>query len=446
MKRTASCAVLAAAAAVGLAGACAAPRRFDGPFAVFPEHAPMAVLAIRDPLERPDFSVEATVRGAGGHEAHLWMMVDSGASTVWVPSATARELGLRDFARGEVEGVAGRQVQTFAVAPSLTIGALTASDVMVGVDTGQNPAILGQSILRRAPWEVSWERGTLTLGATPWREGDEGVQALPLRADGARNMPESVEVRVGGRPVRMLLDTGALTSALPDQLGPALGLEIEPRAVRGYHDFVGQFEVSRVFVADLELGAIRLERQRIFGVSGREQPILGLDVLSRFDFQVIPGQKLLLRRRSDARVSAAARMARWPWLPACAVPGCVGAARVVADGRNGRVEIELEAALPRAARMLFACAEPAGAPSAASDVPTTLATMIDAGPLRGPMRHLLVISGPAPAGALRAEVALAGLLWFARDGSGCHELTLLDVAPAAPGEPPPPAPLANLRP
>jgi predicted aspartyl protease len=426
-----------------LSATCAAPRPFDGPFAVLPERAPIAVLAIRDPLGRPDLSVEGIVRGASGREARVWMVVDSGASVVSVPVATGRGLGLGDFARGEVQAASGRVIETFVMASSLTVGPLSATNVLVGLDAAPDPPILGQSILHHAPWEVSWDRGTLTLGATPWVE-EADVQALPLAPSSAGTALEAVEVRIGGRPVRMLLDTGALVSSIPDQLGSTLGLSALSGAPQGYRGAAGPVTVSHVFAADLELGAIRIAKQRIFGERGSDQPLLGLDVLSRFNFQVLPGQKLLLRPRGDPRPSAAARIARWPWLSACAAPGCVRAASIVADGRNGRAQIDLEAALARPVKLLLACADPAGPTS--GEPPATVAMLLEAGPLRGPMRHLVVQAGPTPAGTLRAEVALAGLLWFARDGSGCHQLAVMDVMPAASDEPPPPVPIASLRP
>jgi hypothetical protein len=45
----------------------------------------------------------------------------------------------------------------------------------------------------------------------------------------------------------------------------------------------------------------------------------------RFDLLVFPGQRLLMKPRGDLRVTAAARIGRWIWMPAYASPACVHA-------------------------------------------------------------------------------------------------------------------------
>ena len=153
-----------------------------------------------------------------------------------------------------------------------------------------------------------------------------------------------------GRPLRMLLDTGATLSALPADAAASLGLlpTASPGMLLGV---AGLIPLSHAYAGTLEIGATRIDGQRFLELPAGKTALLGLDVLSRFDLLVVPGQRLLLRARGDLRATAAARIRRWTWLPVCASPACVRA-HLEPAGRNGSLELTIEAALPRPVHLL----------------------------------------------------------------------------------------------
>jgi predicted aspartyl protease len=309
LRRAALVAPIAAALGAACSGPLAPYVASIGAWGKFPPAAPPVVLPIRDPLRRPDLSVEASIAGPAGRREQLWMIVDSGATGVSVPLNVEQELGLRDVGQANVAALGGDGIaERVFVAPGLAVGGLAVSDVLVTASPRQ-VAVLGQSILRHAPWEVAWDRGTLTLGAAPWDDSPE-VYAVPLH--GTRFFCDEVEARVDGRPVRMLLDTGALVSTIPDDVGASLGLPARPFHGAGMRGAAGAVPVDRAYVATLELGALIVPGHAFAALKAGAPALLGRDILSRFDFQVLPGRRLLLRRRGDLRGSAAGRIARWP--------------------------------------------------------------------------------------------------------------------------------------
>jgi hypothetical protein len=352
----------------------------------FPPGNPTAVLAIRDPLHPASHViVAARARGADGREAPMLALIDSGASEALLPEMVARSLGLRELGRtrGAVVGPKAA-INGIVQLPQLVLGDLVVRQIFAGTFPGI-VALVGQSVLRHAPWEISWDRGTVTLGAAPWATAAD-VTALPLFRQ--RRFPlDEVEVRLNDRPFRILLDIGAAVSAMPADVATSLGL-----------------------TSALQLGPTVVAAQFLELPAGNEA-VLGLDVLSRFNLLVIPGQRLFLRPRGDLRATAAARIGRWGSLPACATPGCVRA-KVTPLGRNGQLELDVEAELPGSLRMILGCAE------------------------RAEERLLLVDLEGIKRGHLTTDVALKGSGWFTPQGTGCQELAVLDVIPGDPAASP----------
>src|SRR4029077_1627444 len=93
--------------------------------------------------------------------------------------------------------------------------------------------------------------------------------------------------------------------------------------------------------------------------------VLGLPALAAYDLQIFPGRRLLFKPRDpDMRATAAVRISRWPWMPACHWVGCVQA-HVDGDFKDrdkhkvDRIVFEIEAPLPRSASIIFGCADTA---------------------------------------------------------------------------------------
>src|SRR6185437_134372 len=210
-------------------------------------------------------------------------------------------------------------------------------------------------------------------------------------------------VRVNGRPLKMMLDTGAVVSAIPESAAAELGLETEELPGHTFGGASGTFRADRGYTADIELGGAKLE--------------------------IVPGHRLLLRPRGDLRLTAEARVRRWPWMPACRSPGCARA-RIEPAEPAARLEVDVEAPLPGPIEFLFGCAD---RPAGTEVIVTSGQRAIDpyAGGFDGaPFRHLLVgLESPSP-GQTSLELAAAGRLRISADGPPCRELTVLDVAPA----------------
>lgn len=451
------CTLAAAVSAVVVAGAafgdggCGSPEPV-----VFPKKASPVVLPIRDPILRPDLVVQATVHGRDDRHATLWMLLDSGATVGSLPEEVARGLGIPEARRVRMLAITGATRTTLVTAPRLTLGALVVSRIEFLVNTMAGPAaelgMVGQSILARVPWEISWDRGTVTLGATPWSEEEAEVTSVPLHpfASGV----ESVVARVNGRPLTMMLDTGAFVSAIPEGTARELGLEVESLSGRTFAGASGPFKPDHVFAADIQLGSLTLHRQRFMSSLSKGLAVLGRDILGQLEIQIVPGQRLLLRPRGDLRATAAARVHRWAWMRPCASLGCIRA-RIAAptpdttDERPAgaaaatppvpRVELEIEAPLPGPLEILFGCADRGTEPDVvvtagqrAVDALPPLTPLPD-GPGPPPLQHLVVVvKSPAP-GPLEVALPDADRLRASPAGSPCRDLAVLDVAPSSRG-------------
>jgi predicted aspartyl protease len=402
------------------------------PSAIFPAKVSPTVLPIRDPILRPDLAVEAVVHGQDGTRATVWMLLDSGASIGSLPAAPVADLRLVEERHAFMIAINGITRTSVVVVPRLELGTLVVSSVAFLVNTLAGPAaelgLIGQSVLSRMPWEISWDRGVVTLGAPPWPDGPD-VSSVPLEP--FANGVEMATVRLNGHPLKMMLDTGAVVSAIPESAAGELGLEAEELAGHTFGGASGTFRADRVYAADIELGTAKLEEQRFMPSISRNLAVLGRDILGQFNVAIVPGHRLLLRPRGDLRLTTEARVRRWPWMPACRSPGCVQA-RIEPGEAGGRLEVDIEAPVPGPIEILFGCAErPAGAevivPSGQRAIDPNAAGFGQA-----TFRHLLVgLKSPSP-GQASLELADSGRFRVSAAGP-CRELAVLDVAPARPG-------------
>jgi hypothetical protein len=277
----------------------------------------------------------------------------------------------------------------------------------------------------------------LTLGASPWQR-DQTTLVLPLRPR-SDNALDELNVTLQGREQRMIFDTGAVASTIPEKVGDSLGLQSEPfQGIFG--GAAGAVLVSRAFVADLVLGGVKLSGHRLLALKNRPWGLLGRDVLYRYDFQVVPGESLSLRPRGDLTASAKERIGRWSFVESCRATGCV-VARIEREAGHGRLELEVEAGIERAGRLLFGCA------TSTSPAPlVSMAAMLAVEAVQRPFHHVVLRFDRLVRGRYQVRVPHAGALWFTADKPACHELALLDIVPLGNGQPVPPALSASLRP
>jgi predicted aspartyl protease len=416
-----------------LASAFACAALPDRPRAVFPDDPPAAVLPIRDPIDGPELEVEVELVH-DERRARLWSVVDSGFTGVSIPDTVAEALALDDVGSATTHGVSGSVVERVARA-DMVLGPLVVSDV--AINRSKSLSVLGQPILGAVRWEVSWTHGVLTLGATPW-ELDRATLLVPLRPRSDNELDE-LSVTLGGHEQLLLFDTGAVASTIPETVGDSLGLPSEPFA-GVFAGAAGTVVVSRAFVADVVLGGVELHDRRLLALKARSWALLGRDVLHEYDFQVVPGEALLLRPRGDVHASAPRRLGRWDFVARCRTPGCVSG-RVEREAGHGRLELVVEAGIERPGHLLFGCAT-----SASPEPLVSMAALLAAGTVAGPFHHIVLRYERLERGRYQVRLPHAGALWFEANGSGCTELRLLDIVPLGNGRTAPTAPLAILRP
>lgn len=423
--------VFAVVALIVLVVAVLARRRRYEERVVFPASPEVARLAIRAPLIRPDLSVSATLHASERHSAVRWMTVDSGATGITMPAAAFHELGL-DVLRGvtvRMEDPSGRVSEREAgLVPRMSLGPLVLEDVVVAL--GAEPTVLGQSVLAHAPWEIDWDRGLLTLGATPW---ESDATFVPLRKMGDSDV---VTLTIDGAPIDMVLDTGAFASTLPERVGTAARLSSRRLPPTVLHSLGGEVVVRRVFGGDARLGHESLGHLELASIAsgGRRAALglLGLDVLSRFHVQIVPGKHLALRPRGDVQKTRVERIGRWSFVPtSCEHVGCVHAS-LTAKGDDAELRVTLEADLDRSVEVLLGCAGDHAA------VPTD--SSFGFGNPSGIARHVRTLLPSRARGSVSTTTIHGGAHWFS-SGEGCHALEALDLSPLAANadaaEPPP---------
>jgi predicted aspartyl protease len=393
---------------------------------VFPSSPPITRLAIRAPLVRPDLSVTATLHASERRTSPVWMTVDSGATGVTLPTETFYSLGL-DALRGvtvRIEDPSGRVFERDAgELPHVSLGPLVVDDVVVAL--GGSATVLGQSVLAHAPWEIDWDRGLLVLGATPWEGGTATL--VPLRKMGDADV---VTVHIDGAPIDMVLDTGAFASTLPDPVGTTAGLSSRRLPPTVLHSLGGEVLVRRVFAGNARLGALSLGRMEMGAIAsgGRRAALglLGLDVLSRFHLQVVPGRHLALRPREDVRATRSERIGRWSFVPtSCEHAGCVHATLAPA-GEDAKLSVTLEADLDRSVEVLLGCAGDHG------DTVVPTGSSFGFGDPVGVARHVRTRLASRARGSVTTAIIPRGAHWFESGGAECRSLEALDVSPLSP--------------
>ena len=393
---------------------------------VFPKSPPVTRLPIRGPLVRPDLTVMATLHVNEKHSSPVWMLVDSGATGVTMPAAAFHSLGL-DVLRGVTvrqEDPSGRViVRDAGLVPQMALGELMLTDVVTAL--GGGATVLGQSVLAHAPWDIDWDRGVLTLGAAAWPAGGD-TTIVPIRRVGDA---EVVTIDLDGAAIDMVLDTGAFASMIPESVGEATHLATRRMPPTVMRSLGGEVIVRRVFSGNVRLGARVVGRNEFAALKtgGRRASmgLLGLDVLARFQLQVVPGSHLALRPRGDVRKFTAERIARWSFVPTtCEHPGCVHAS-LAAKGSDAKLTVTLDAELDRPIEVLLGCAGDRDDTS----VPTGSSFAFGAAP--DIARHVRVRLPNTKRGAVSETVMTNGASWFTGGGADCHVLEALDVSPLA---------------
>jgi hypothetical protein len=321
--------------------------------------------------------------------------------------------------------------------PRLVLGDLVAFDAEVAVVPDvpalNDGGVIGQSLLSHFTWEIDWDRGLVTLGAAPWPRGG-GTVEVPLHHMEV-GMDEAL-VEVDGTPIPMLLDTGLFASSISNELARKLHLPKRPAdAALAEHrpvGLAGDIGANGIYAGDLRMGSVVLRAHPFVAVDRTFPAILGRDVLSQFNMQVIPGQRLLLRPRGDPRATARARIARWPGFGACASPGCA-TAEILPLGDATIIYVRFESAVGGPFWFVLGCAGSSG--TGERLLTQSERAFLDS----APSTHYFTINITASQAGLRGfDASSFGRDWFAPGRGGCRELTVVDVVPLP--SPPPATP------
>ena len=244
--------ILTVCATLGLvAGAAAAGSPADVPFEFFHD-----VILVQVHL---------------GNRGPYLAMIDTGTDPSAIDIALAKELGLKLGRGGEIDGGGTQNVKAFeTLLPSVRVGPISATNVealagesiaKIGATLGRPiRLVLGKSFLNGRVVQFDFPGRVLRFPArSPDLAASPGRRAiLPLRYE------DDVEldgVRVDGRPVRAILDTGSNGSLkITPEAVHALGLDAAASAgneARGA-GYRGTYSSREGRVASLDLGGVRV--------------------------------------------------------------------------------------------------------------------------------------------------------------------------------------------
>jgi hypothetical protein len=315
---------------VALVDGCALLCR---PAVVFPKVGKPMAIPVRDPLLGPDPSAEAAIVSASLDVAAptpFWLKISSAHAGV-----VLRPGKLLEPSKPDGDTVRGH---TSSRVPNLLLGGVDLRDVLV--TPGEIP-LVGQTVLSHGPWEIDWDRGTLTLDAPPWPVDLPGATHVPLRRqDGV----DIVVLDATGHSFDMALATASMKSRIPEPIG-GVSTQQESPDLR-----------SRVFEADATIGRLPVGFHSFEApVEGREPyGALGLDVLACLRMRVEPGKQLWLAPRQETPQIARERIARWTALRGCRDVGCLQA-HVESRSRPMAIALDVETPYPMSAVLVLSC-------------------------------------------------------------------------------------------
>jgi hypothetical protein len=367
---------------------------------------PPVVLALRDPLLAPDVSIAAYREGPDGPTEPFWTKVSSAHKGMSL--AVWRLIGESSLGHG-LHGWRN----AFADVPRVAAYEKYLRDDLIEDGT---IAVLGQDVLSKVPWEIDWDKGTLTLGAPAWPPGEPGAVRVPIeRRDGV----DLVVMKAAEYSFEMALSTTLHRSIVPEIVG----------IPRTPFDLGALPNPDHEFIADPSIGPVSIGLRR-FSVPRRKRlpyGFLGLDVLGCVGFRVVPGRELWLRPRKNDAETARERIARFVSSDGCRHLGCVEA-HVDRGARPKQLVVDVERAFSFPPLLVLACAGDA-TPIVPSTCNDRLWRSLHGVPLDPP--HHMVVPLPAKtSGRIVRPIddtpSVQPWEW------PCADLTLVDVVPLEP--------------
>lgn len=284
------------------------------------------------------FIVEA--RTTRGHR--LSLVFDTGTNTDGVTGSVASELDLERVGASRAHGGAGSQPVWLVRGPDLLLGGAPADDGLRAIvddefvtdDVGvRHDGVLGTSLLGRYDVGIDAAAGALRLyrggrGPAGWSAEPAGA---PIAFDDLGRGLIRFPVRIDGREIHAILDTGAPGMVLNSAAARALGLDIGAPSLSLAPRGVGSTSIpaARVRLGTLEVGGARFEALDAVVADLALFEALGLDSTP----VLILGAPVI--ERCPVLVSGRSGTLRFCAAPT-AVPGVGRAARTLASGPAAR--------------------------------------------------------------------------------------------------------------
>lgn len=241
------------------------------------------------------------------------VVVDTGAQFSAIDKALAQRLDLPQTALPIMAyGVTGEPSFTFTVKvdlalPGMAIRGLRAAALDIArlsAITGRSfSMLLGRDVLNGLVLDADFPRDRVRFRASDDTPVPPGARVVPL-GSGPGGAP-TVAVRIEGRPVQVMVDTGATGAlALSAQAARRLGLLDADRTVRSGHSVsLGGLSLDRIVLAEtLELAGITLRRVPVqiydpAKAAGIPEGLLGTGFLRGFRTTIdLPARRMILSR------------------------------------------------------------------------------------------------------------------------------------------------------
>lgn len=211
------------------------------------------------------------VQGSLGTLERLNLLIDTGANATSVDYRIARKLGLKGQ-QAKLALVNQPENVRRVTLPNLRLGPVRAESLPVLVQDlsfvqttlgVRVDAIVGLDFLGRSSFAVDYESKKMVFGSI-----DPACLAIPFK-HGAPTV--TVEVRLNGQPVRLLIDTGArdlllFERHLPEGLWRLPTLDVK----RVFNSAAAWYETKEVIVSKVQLGASDRRNQKAFVTPGNE--------------------------------------------------------------------------------------------------------------------------------------------------------------------------------
>lgn len=209
----------------------------------------------------------------------MWRTLFLAGAILSIPCAHAAEIGVVGLFPGKaVLVVDGAAPKTYAIGSSIGDGAR-----LVAVTDAA------------ATFEINGKRQTIMLGDHINRAGPGAQSSVTLQADGQGHFV--AQGQINGGTVRMLLDTGATSIALPATDAVRLGIDYRRGRPVMVNTANGTAAAYQIKLDTVRIGGITLNQvDAIVIENGLQIALLGMSFLNRTDMRR-EGQQMVLTKR-----------------------------------------------------------------------------------------------------------------------------------------------------